>query len=91
MDDRYEISHIDDIAVMRLKRALPLDEVLEVLSEISTQLTARKRIWVADDHFVFTDDEIRAIAQHGKTLWTEEALVAYVAHDNLSFNLLRML
>ena len=91
MDDRYEISYIDDIAMMRLMRAMPLDEMLEVLTEISTQITAFKRMWIADDHFVFTDEEIRAIAQHGKTLWTEESIVAYVAYDDLSFNLLRML
>ena len=91
MDDRYEISNIDDIAVMRLKKAVTLDEMLEVLSAIAAQISATKRIWIADEKFVFTDDEIRQIAMHGKTLWTEDSIVAYVAYDDLSFNLLRML
>ena len=91
MDDRYEISYIDDIAVMRLKRTLPLDEVLAVLAEISAQVTTYKRMFIAEDHFIFNDNEIRAIADQGKALWDKEALVAYVAYDDLSFNLLRML
>ena len=91
MDDRYEISYIDDIAVMRLSRALPLDELLEILPAIAEQIDNRKRMWVANDRFVFTDEEIREIAKHGKKLFTEDSVVAYVAYDNLSFNLLRML
>ncbi|NND53988.1 MAG: hypothetical protein HKN56_03330 [Gammaproteobacteria bacterium] len=91
MDDRYDISYIDDIAVLRVQKALPLAEMLETLTEIAAQITASKRMWVADDHFLFNDEEIRAIAAHSKTLWTEDSVVAYVAYDDTSFNLLRML
>jgi len=91
MSDLYSLTYIEDIAVMRLQTSVDLDAMLQILSDIATQLTSTKRIWVADQYFVFNDQEIRAIAAHGKTLWPEPAQIAYVADDELSFNLLRML
>ena len=84
----YSVEFDDDVAIMRLHETVSVEEILRILGEVAQTVECRRRLWDATEHFVFTAEEISQIAERAKQHWPASARVAYLASDQLSFDLL---
>ncbi|MBD3868509.1 MAG: hypothetical protein IFK94_10340 [Acidobacteria bacterium] len=91
MNNNYSMDQVDGISVIRLSRNLNLDEVLELVDQVAKAGVSDRRLWDVTEYFKFTTEEVVKIATRGRQHWHTAARVAYLAADDVSFGLLRML
>lgn len=90
MNDAYTITSFDDLAIVRLRRDLSLDEMLELVDIVAAACPGNRRLWDLSRHLKLSNEDIRLVAEHGKKAWPGPARVALLATDDLSFGLLRV-
>ena len=91
MSRNYSIENADGVTTIRLQRSLTLDEMFEMMQHVAHTDECNRRLWDVTEKFSFTSEEIKKIADRGRILWPSASRVAFLAVDNLSFGLLRML
>lgn len=91
MSDDYTIEQSDDISIIRFNRDLEIKRLFAVMDEVAAIGDTEKRLWDLSDHFAFTPAQLDDVAAHGRVKWPGPASVAYVAKNDISFGLLRLL
>lgn len=65
-------------------------DLILAIDDIATRYPAAPLIWDLGDEFDLTGEELRRVAEHGRSVLKEPARVALVAPSDLAFGLSRM-
>jgi len=87
----YEIEDQSGISIIRLKRKLEFEEIIQVMLAVSTETVSEYRLWDMAAGYDFSTEQIQAIAALGKQLWPDSARVAFMVKGDLAFGLVRMM
>ena len=91
MAGNYSIEKADGIVTIRFQRTLTVEEILEVMDHVAHTEKCNRRLWDATGRFTYTSQEVRRIAVRRKERWPSSARVAFLAADDVSFGLMRLL
>lgn len=91
MNSLCSVEDSDGITTIRLKESLNLESALEVIDFVGQWKPSNRQLWVATEKFSVTAIEAEEIAARDRLQWPVRSRVAYVAADDLSFGILRML
>ncbi len=91
-DPGYTVEHQDDLMVVRITRALDLQEAISVVEEFSTRDLPEKRLWVFGGYVKLRSPEaLRELGNLARLKHQQPGRVAYVVDGDVDFGLTNVL
>lgn len=92
MTTPYSIEQEDEFTLIRFSRAPGVDDIKAVLDELASSQRYHLRLYDMRDVVIdFQQRDLREIADHGKTLFFKPSRAAFVANDDLTYAVMRVL
>ncbi|NKB33542.1 MAG: hypothetical protein GKR91_10640 [Pseudomonadales bacterium] len=88
--EEVKIEERSGVTIIRFQRNLKFSEVVDVIKNVALQDISSRRLWDVRAGFDFNADQIRQIATLGKSIWSDQARVAYLTDSELAYGLIRM-
>ncbi len=91
-DAGYAVEQRDDLMIVRIVRALDLEEAIRVVEEFSTRELPEKRLWVFGGYVKLRSPEaLRELGNLARTKHQQPGRVAYVVDGEIDFGLTNVL
>lgn len=90
MAKNYSVDITGQITTVRFSRAPGVDDVRAALDEVFERSPSRLRLWDLTCGVDLPPEQVRELAEHGKSLTSPVAKVAVVATEDLTYGLSRM-
>lgn len=86
MEDKYTIEHVDGITRIIFSSNPAYSDAHEIIDNIADNFPYDKRLWdFSRIKFDFTVEEIKSIAEYGKSKFSKPNKLAIVAPDNWAY------
>ena len=87
MSKSYTIKYVSDITKVEFFKTPSYSEIKFVIDEIADNFPYKKRLWnFTDTKFSFSDNNLKAIADYGKSKFPNPNKIAIVAPDNIAYD-----